>query len=430
MTKDGISTTLRAMNAERRTLAPGTARETRIAENGFSPSLELRGHLVPTTPCRAAADLANVVEAERQQHRLLQPLIDFHLPFCFRVRQRGPRPCRADQAHDPRRRGLALVEVEIPSRASKAVLTVVSRAARDMGCFLERRAFSGCFFGNGAGESRRLAAGAAFSTVVPANAGTPNHRAMLLRRLERQRARRHGLWLWVPARASPWRDDSGELQQLCKYPVRSSVTWSTWPASRLPSPSPRAPLPACRRAPPAPWSCRAGAALRDCARDPRTSPTAPDRRREGSGSVIVCGAGFGSNSAAMMSNTPSKCPDSPSRARRHRPWSTEPLVRISLRPGSFSIAAPIAGFGLQRRVVDPVHIGEEIVGADAMLGHHAAHRGAVAAVVVLLDAGASSGDTFRKVRTRTRDPRIDLLPQIDVMRIRACLSRSNTQVST
>ena len=36
-------------------------------------------------------------------------------------------------------------------------------------------------------------------------------------------------------------------------------------------------------------------------------------------------------------------------------------------------------------MIDLVHIGEVIVGAHAMLGHHAAHAGAVAAVIILLD---------------------------------------------
>src|SRR5258708_11399139 len=39
------------------------------------------------------------------------------------------------------------------------------------------------------------------------------------------------------------------------------------------------------------------------------------------------------------------------------------------------------GIGLERRVVDLVHVGEVIVSAHAVLGHHAAHRGAVAAVI-------------------------------------------------
>src|ERR1700694_4594719 len=40
---------------------------------------------------------------------------------------------------------------------------------------------------------------------------------------------------------------------------------------------------------------------------------------------------------------------------------------------------------LQRRMIDFVHVSEIVVGMHAMLGHHAAHGGAVAAVIVLLD---------------------------------------------
>ncbi len=57
---------------------------------------------------------------------------------------------------------------------------------------------------------------------------------------------------------------------------------------------------------------------------------------------------------------------------------------------------------LQRRVVDPVHIGEIIVGAYAMLGHHAAHGGAVAAVIVLLDQPRFLKRDLQPGRRRTR----------------------------
>ena len=75
------------------------------------------------------------------------------------------------------------------------------------------------------------------------------------------------------------------------------------------------------------------------------------------------------------------------------------------------------GIGLERRVIDPVHIGEVVVGAHAMLGHHAAHGGAVTAVIVLLDAPRLLGVDLEPVADELADPGIDLLPQIDVMRI-------------
>src|ERR1700716_3032113 len=93
----------------------------------------------------------------------------------------------------------------------------------------------------------------------------------------------------------------------------------------------------------------------------------------------------------MISNTASKCAPMPSRCKTLSAWTVEPLVRISLRPGSFAIAAPIAGFGCSGELVDLVHIGEIVVGAHAMFGHHAAHGGAIAAVVVLLDPARFGG---------------------------------------
>ena len=59
--------------------------ETGVAEFLLGIILELRGHLVPPgRAAGAAADRAHVVETERQQHRLLQPLVD--LPRAVRLR--------------------------------------------------------------------------------------------------------------------------------------------------------------------------------------------------------------------------------------------------------------------------------------------------------------------------------------------------------
>ena len=62
-------------------------------------------------------------------------------------------------------------------------------------------------------------------------------------------------------------------------------------------------------APPAPWSCRARAALRDCARDPRTSPPCPDRRRGAQGN------GRRSAAAASARDRPRRCRTRPRNAR-------------------------------------------------------------------------------------------------------------------
>src|SRR3981081_2577853 len=64
-----------------------------------------------------------------------------------------------------------------------------------------------------------------------------------------------------------------------------------------------------------------------------------------------------------------------------------------------------------------VHIGEVVVGAHAMFGHHAAHAGAVAAVIILLDPARLARVHLEIIADEFADPRIDLLPEVDVMRI-------------
>jgi hypothetical protein len=63
-----------ADNGARHRAKPG------VAKPVFAPAVEFRGHLVPPRGLAGAAgNRAHVVEAERQQHRLLQPLIDLPL---------------------------------------------------------------------------------------------------------------------------------------------------------------------------------------------------------------------------------------------------------------------------------------------------------------------------------------------------------------
>src|ERR1041385_2207777 len=68
-------------------------------------------------------------------------------------------------------------------------------------------------------------------------------------------------------------------------------------------------------------------------------------------------------------------------------------------------------------MVDLVHVGEIFVGAHAMQAHHAAHAGAVAAVIILLNPPRLVGRNFQIAGDVFADPLVDLLPQIDVMRI-------------
>ena len=76
-TKDGISTTFRPMKAPWRTTAAGHGAEAGRLELVGAPAVELVGDLVPPGARAAPAPSMSsvVVEAEGQQHRLLQPLV-------------------------------------------------------------------------------------------------------------------------------------------------------------------------------------------------------------------------------------------------------------------------------------------------------------------------------------------------------------------
>src|SRR5438067_7160075 len=68
-------------------------------------------------------------------------------------------------------------------------------------------------------------------------------------------------------------------------------------------------------------------------------------------------------------------------------------------------------------MIDLMHIGEIIVGVHAVFGHHAAHGGAIAVVVVLLDPARLLRGYLEPCADELADPDIDLLPQVDVMRV-------------
>jgi hypothetical protein len=58
-------------------MAPGTARNAGARNWFVAPAVELRGHLVPPGAPPGPPEIErHVIEAERQQHGLLQPLID------------------------------------------------------------------------------------------------------------------------------------------------------------------------------------------------------------------------------------------------------------------------------------------------------------------------------------------------------------------
>src|SRR4029079_2893800 len=68
-------------------------------------------------------------------------------------------------------------------------------------------------------------------------------------------------------------------------------------------------------------------------------------------------------------------------------------------------------------MIDPVHKIEIVVGLHAMFGHHSAHRGAVAAVIVLLYAKGLVLRDLQEVGNIGADALIDLLPKVEVVRI-------------
>src|SRR5262245_25569263 len=73
--------------------------------------------------------------------------------------------------------------------------------------------------------------------------------------------------------------------------------------------------------------------------------------------------------------------------------------------------------GLQRRMIDAVHELEIIIGLQTMLGHQAAHRRSIALVVVLLQAKRLVSRYLQEVGHISAYPLINLLPQIEVMRV-------------
>ena len=75
------------------------------------------------------------------------------------------------------------------------------------------------------------------------------------------------------------------------------------------------------------------------------------------------------------------------------------------------------GIRLERGMVDLVHEIEIIVRVHAVLGHHPAHRGAVALVIILLQLEGVVARDFQEIGDVVADALVHLLPEIEVMRI-------------
>ena len=84
-----------------------------------------------------------------------------------------------------------------------------------------------------------------------------------------------------------------------------------------------------------------------------------------------------------MSKMPSNRCSTPSLPATRSAWAREPLVKISLRPGSRSIAAATPGLGNHRQV-EVVHVVEERLGVHLVHLHQARQRRAELAIVGLL----------------------------------------------
>src|SRR3954451_2596200 len=68
-------------------------------------------------------------------------------------------------------------------------------------------------------------------------------------------------------------------------------------------------------------------------------------------------------------------------------------------------------------MIDLMHIGEKVVGVHAVFAHHAAHGSAIAPVIVLLDPTGFLCGNPEEGADELANPRIDLMPKINVMRI-------------
>ena len=75
------------------------------------------------------------------------------------------------------------------------------------------------------------------------------------------------------------------------------------------------------------------------------------------------------------------------------------------------------GIGLERRMIDLMHDFKKLVRLEPVLLHQAAHRRAVAAIVVLLQPERLVMGDFEKVYDVIADAYVDLLPEIEMMRI-------------
>src|SRR5256885_3252141 len=145
------------MKAERRTMAPGTARKP-ASRKRFSPQPSnfdgtLSHHdALPGPPGIWPMSLRR----NDSSTAFFSHWLTFHLPFDSRTATRASPLSSSSSAWCTASRTSPLVAVEMPSRASNAALTVVSRAARDIVFSLgHARFFDGRLFRDLPGEDRK-----------------------------------------------------------------------------------------------------------------------------------------------------------------------------------------------------------------------------------------------------------------------------------
>ena len=125
-------------------MQPGHRAKAGLREPVRAPALEFRGNLVPPgRAARTALDYSVVVEAERKQHRLFQPLIDFPRPGAHGVWNllRDPRLAAVEQRQCllDGVANIARVPASIAARSSKACSISVCRERSDIGRSGKRR---------------------------------------------------------------------------------------------------------------------------------------------------------------------------------------------------------------------------------------------------------------------------------------------------
>src|SRR5450755_3059705 len=156
------------MKAERRTIAPGTARKP-ASRNRFSPQpSNFDGTLSHHEAWPGPPEIALMsLRRNDSSTAFFSHWLTFHLPLASRSATRTSPLSSSSSAESTAPRTSPLVAVEIPSRASNAALTVDSREARDIGISL------GDFVGRGAlsgfrGSESRLTLSSSHYSSSPA----------------------------------------------------------------------------------------------------------------------------------------------------------------------------------------------------------------------------------------------------------------------